>query len=158
MLGWGRWLIPLSVAISCYGGLNSSIIAASRSTHTHMHGAPPASSFTLLFSDLVCDVCVEVTSLRVRVPRCRLFFVGSREGQLPNVLCMIHIHRFTPIPALLFNVSATLFSALAVFQVKQDFFSKNSSCVWPCLPFPGWHGSHLLVSARRFPVDQLLQL
>ena len=132
VLGWARWLIPLSVAISCYGGLNSSIIAASRlvdtsTTDTTVILAFPWSRFSslvhkilfkILFLPVLCTLKMWVNYEQTRwlfcfLPFffvfCRLFFVGSREGHLPSVLCMIHIKRFTPIPALLFNVSMTYF-------------------------------------------------
>ncbi|XP_030409274.1 Y+L amino acid transporter 2-like isoform X3 [Gopherus evgoodei] len=84
-LGYAKWIIPIAVAMSCYGGLNSSTIAASR-----------------------------------------LFYVGAREGHLPDSLSLIHIKCFTPIPALFFNLSLffpVVYCLCSIFLVMVPLYS-----------------------------------
>ncbi|XP_077919842.1 Y+L amino acid transporter 2 isoform X2 [Halichoerus grypus] len=71
--------------------------------------------YSALFSYSGWDTLNFVTE-EIKNPE-RLFFVGSREGHLPDVLSMIHIERFTPIPALLFNCTMTL-----IYLTVEDVF------------------------------------
>ncbi|XP_073186729.1 Y+L amino acid transporter 2-like isoform X3 [Lepidochelys kempii] len=86
-LSYAKWIIPIAVAMSCYGGLNSSTIAASR-----------------------------------------LFYVGAREGHLPDSLSLIHIKCFTPIPALFFNLSLffpVVYCLCSIFLVMVPLYSNT---------------------------------
>ena len=38
----------------------------------------------------------------------RLFYAGAMEGQMPEILTNIQIHRMTPVPAILFQTMLSL--------------------------------------------------
>lgn len=85
----------------------------------------------------------------------RLFYVASREGHLPEILSMIHVHKHTPLPAVIVLVMHTnkymytLTKGLAKDGVRTDFLWLGVSGVygmpWVCpAPFLFHLWEHLL--------------
>uniref|UniRef100_A0A0D9RU68 Solute carrier family 7 member 8 n=1 Tax=Chlorocebus sabaeus TaxID=60711 RepID=A0A0D9RU68_CHLSB len=96
LLGVMAWIMPISVALSTFGGVNGSLFTSSRvQSCSKDESLSSAASKAITSGKSSCEIT-------------RLFFAGAREGHLPSVLAMIHVKRCTPIPALLFTCISTL--------------------------------------------------
>lgn len=57
----------------------------------------------------------------------RLFYVGGREGHMPQILSMVQIQRLTPMPACLFMVSIAFF--FYSYQIVMYLMYYNVICL-----------------------------
>lgn len=65
----------------------------------------------------------------------RIFFVAGEEKQMPRIMAFLHIHKLTPLPAVVFTVSG-----LSLYRTVQELFGVAVSRLSPI--FTGQNGFH----------------
>lgn len=113
------WIMPIFVALSTFGGVNGVLLTTSR---------------------CVLDPKVHLGVLTWHpVPPSRIFFVAAQERQMPQLLSMIQTSYLTPMPSVIFVVSANrgrrgLVSAKLLIVTEETITTLLFSCFHS---FPG---------------------
>lgn len=149
------WVMPISVALSTFGGINGYLFTSSRYSTNALsciiqHQTLIFTYFYCCFFKITCITCVNMSLVR-------LCFSGAREGHLPYLLAMIHLKNCTPIPALLLCVRFTLTGLSSCVASKQRFSALIFSCLNLFCPTVLCHSCHPVYWGDTQP-DQLCVL
>ncbi|KAG8524798.1 b(0,+)-type amino acid transporter 1 [Galemys pyrenaicus] len=80
----------------------------------------------------------------------RVCYVAAREGHLPQILSMVHVHRLTPAPALMFTTAMALVLVIpGNFSTIINFL--RQVCSWWPAPSTGSAAQGLVVSGSCLP-------
>uniref|UniRef100_A0A3Q3F637 Cystine/glutamate transporter n=1 Tax=Labrus bergylta TaxID=56723 RepID=A0A3Q3F637_9LABR len=120
MFAYAGWTVPLAICISmaivtsCYVLTNVAYYAVMSADELLASDAVAVTFAEKLFGKFSIFVPVFVAlSCYGSMNGClfalsRMFYVASREGQLPEVLSMVHVHRHTPLAAVLILYPMTM--------------------------------------------------
>lgn len=101
------------------------------------HNSTPHIPITITFRFIHCSVFVALSTFGavngILLTSSRLFYAGACEGQMPEILTMIQIHRLTPTPAILAMALLSLvYLTVSDIYALINYVGFATWVNWPC--------------------------